>query len=171
MDETHVTAVEATLLRMRKGPLGNKIFSKTTTVWEDGFKKTTTTYLHNIFSPQKWRNTYPQRKVPFLTFQETGSSTSYRSQQNLIIVDSPPTSPKWQSTPFPQNTCFKCQSSQHAIIHCPSYKCWHCNQTAPGHYQNRCLEHPKNQPHVFKNRDDYNDYISADTDYNLSGEC
>ena len=56
MDETHVTAVEAALLRMHKEPLSNKIFSKTTT-----------TYLHNVFPCQKWRNTYPQRKVSFLT--------------------------------------------------------------------------------------------------------
>ena len=171
MDKTHVTAVKAVLLRMCKGPLGNKIFSKTNTVWEDGFEKTTTTYLHDVYHPQKQRNTYPQRKVSFLTPQGTRSSTSYGSQWNPIIVDSPPTSPKQCSTPFPQNTCFKCQSSQHAVIHCPSYKCWHCNWTAPGHYQSRCLEHPRNQPHVFENRDDYNDYISADADYNLSGEC
>ena len=80
MDETHVTAVEAALLRMHKGPLGDKIFSKTTTVREDRFEKTTTTYLHNVYSPQKQRNTYPQRKVSFLTPQGTGSSTSYGSQ-------------------------------------------------------------------------------------------
>ena len=43
MDETHITAVEASLLRMCKGPLGNKIFSKTTTLRENGFEKTTTT--------------------------------------------------------------------------------------------------------------------------------
>ena len=160
IDETHITAVEAALLRMCKRPLGDKISSKTST-----------TYLHDALPLQKQRDTYPQRKVSFLTPQETGSSTSYRSQQNLIIVDSPPTSPKQQSTPFPQNTCFKYQSSQHAVIHCPSYKCWQCNWTAPGHYQNKCLENPKNQPHVFKNCDDYNNYISADADYNLSGEC
>ena len=106
-----------------------------------------------------------------MTPQGTRSSTSYRSQQNPIIVDSPPTSPKWQSTPFPWNTCFKCQSSQHAVIHCPSYKCWQCDQTAPGHYQNRCSEHPKNYPHVFENHDDYDDYISADADYNQSSKC
>ena len=79
MDETHITAVEASLLRMHKGPLGNKIFSKTTTVRENGFEKTTTTYLHNVYPPQKRRNTYPQRKVSFLTPQETGSPPSYRS--------------------------------------------------------------------------------------------
>ena len=171
MDKTHITAVEASLLRMCKGPLGNKIFSKTTTIWENGFEKTTTTYLHDVYPPQKWRNTYPQRKVSFLTPQDTGSSTSYRSWHNLIIVDSPPTFPKQCSTPFPQNTCFKCHSSQHAVIHCPSYKCWQCNQNAPGHYQHKCPEHPKNQPHVFEDCVDYDDYISADTDYNLSGEC
>ena len=148
MDETHVTAVEAALLRMHKGLLGDRIFSKTTTVWEDRFEKTTTTYLYDVFPPQKQRNTYPRRKVFFLTPQETGSSTSYGSWLNLIIVDSPSTSPKWQSTPFPRNTCFKCQSSQYAVIHCPSYKCWHCNRTAPGHYQSRCPEHPRNQPYV-----------------------
>ena len=60
---------------------------------------------------------------------------------------------------------------KHAVIHCPSYKCWRCNWTAPGHYQHKCLEHPKNQPHVFKDCIDYDDYISADTDYNLSSEC
>ena len=169
-DKTHITAVEATLLRMCKGPLGDKIFSKTTTVWENGFEKTTTTYLHDIFPPQKWRSTYPQRKVSFLTPQETGSSTSYGSQQNPIIIDSPPTSPKQWSTSFLWNTCFKCRSSQHAIIYCPSYKCWHYNQMASGHYQSKCLEHPRNQPHVFKNHDDYDNYISADADYNLSGE-
>ena len=124
MDKTHITMAEAALLRMCKGPLGNKIFSKTTTVWEDRFEKTTTTYLHDIYPHQKWRNTYPQRKVSFLTPQGTGSSTSYRSWQNLIIIDSPPTSSKQHSTPFSQNTCFKCQSSQHAVIYCPSYKCW-----------------------------------------------
>ena len=32
MDKTHITAVEAALLRMCKGPLGDKIFSKTTTI-------------------------------------------------------------------------------------------------------------------------------------------
>ena len=31
--------------------------------------------------------------------------------------------------------------------------------------------HPKNQPHVFENCDDYDDYISADTDYNQSSKC
>ena len=46
-----------------------------------------------------------------------------------------------------------------------------CNRTAPGHYQHKCLEHPKNQPHVFKDCIDYDDYISADADYNLSSEC
>ena len=154
-----------------KGPLGDKIFSKTTTIWENGFEKTTTTYLHDIYPSQKRRNTYPQRKVSFLTPQETGSSASLESQHNLIIMDSPPTSPKQRSTPFPQNTCFKCHSPQHAVIHCPFYKCWQCNQTAPGHYQHKCLEHPKNQPHVFKDHVDYDDYISADADYNLSSEC
>ena len=170
MDKTHITAVKATLWRIHKGPLGDKIFSKTTTAQENGLEKTTTTYLHDVFPLQKQRNTYPQRKVS-LTPQETGLSTSYRSWQNLIIVDSPPTSPRWWSAPFPWNTCFKCQSSQHTVIHCPSYKCWWCNWTAPGHYQSKCLEHPRNQPHVFENCDDYDDYISADTDYNLSGEC
>ena len=111
IDETHVTAVEAVLLRMCKGPLGDKIFSKTTTVREDGFEKTTTTYLHNVYPSQKWMNSYPQRKISFLTPQGTGSSTSYRSQWNQIIMDSPPTSPKRCSTPFPQNTCLKCHSS------------------------------------------------------------
>ena len=156
---------------MCQGPLGDRIFSKTTTVRENGFEKTTTTYLHDIYPPQKQRNTYPQRKVSFLSPQVTGSLTSYRSRRNPIIVDSPPTSPKQRSTPFPRNTCFKCRSSQHTVIHCPSYKCWQCNQTAPGHYQHKCPEHPKNQPHVFEDRVDYDDYISADTDYNLPGEC
>ena len=119
MDETHITAIEASLLRMCQGPLGNKIFSKTTTIQENGFEKTTTTYLHDVYPPQKRRNTYPQRKVSFLTPQETGSSTSYGSRCNPIIVDSPPTSPKWRSTPFPRNTCFKCRSSQHAVIPLP----------------------------------------------------
>ena len=59
MDETHITAVKATLLWMHKGPLGDKIFSKTTTVWENRFEKTITTYLHDVFPPQKQRNTYP----------------------------------------------------------------------------------------------------------------
>ena len=107
----------------------------------------------------------------FLNPQGTGLSASYGSQWNPIIVDSPLTSPKQQSTPFPWNTCFKCWSAQHTVIHCPSYKCWRCNQTTPGHYQNRCPEHPKNQPHDFKNHDDYNVYISADTDYNQSSKC
>ena len=101
MDKTHVTTVEATLLRMHKGPLGDKIFRKTTTVREDGFEKTTTTYLHDVYPPQKRRNTYPQRKVSFLTPQGTRSSTSYGSQRNPIIMDSPPTSLKQCSTPFP----------------------------------------------------------------------
>ena len=39
MDETHITAVEASLLRMCQGPLGDKIFSKTTTIQENGFEK------------------------------------------------------------------------------------------------------------------------------------
>ena len=94
MDETHITTIEASLLRMHQGPLGDKIFSKTTTIRENGFEKTTTTYLHDVYPPQKQRNTYPQRKVSFLTPQETGSSTSYGSRHNPIIVDSPPTSPK-----------------------------------------------------------------------------
>ena len=53
MDETHITAVEAALLRMCKGPLGDKIFSKTSIVQEDRFKKTTTTYLPDVYPPQK----------------------------------------------------------------------------------------------------------------------
>ena len=53
MDKTHVTTIEAALLRMHQGPLGDKIFSKTTTVQEDGFEKTTTTYLHNVYPHQK----------------------------------------------------------------------------------------------------------------------
>ena len=84
MDETHITAIEASLLRMRQGPLGDKIFSKTTTTQENGFKKTITTYLHNVYPPQKQRNTYPQRKVSFLTPQETGSSTSYRDRKSVV---------------------------------------------------------------------------------------
>ena len=32
MDKTHITAIEASLLRMHQGPLGDKIFSKTTTI-------------------------------------------------------------------------------------------------------------------------------------------
>ena len=59
MDETHVTAIEAMLLRMRKGPLGDKIFSKTTTVQEDGFKKTTTTYLHDVYPPSETKEYLP----------------------------------------------------------------------------------------------------------------
>ena len=64
MDETHITTVEATLLRMCKGPLGDKIFSKTTIIQENRFEKTTTTYLHDVYPPQKQRNTYLQRKAP-----------------------------------------------------------------------------------------------------------
>ena len=79
MDETHITTIKASLLRMRQGPLGDKIFSKTTTTQENGFEKTVTTYLHDVYPPQKQRNTYPLRKVSFLTPQETGSSTSYGS--------------------------------------------------------------------------------------------
>ena len=116
-----------------------------------------------IYHPRKEEAPTPKRKISFLTPQETRSS--YRSQQNLIIIDSPPISLKHQMKPFPQNTCFKCQSSQHAIIHCPSYKCWWCNQTSLGHYQHKCPEHPKNQPHVLEDRDYYNDYISADAEY------
>ena len=89
MDETHITTVEAALLQMCKGLLGDRIFSKTTTIWENGFEKTTTTYLHNIFPPQKQRNTYPQTKVSFLTPQGMGLSTSYETWQNPIIVDTP----------------------------------------------------------------------------------
>ena len=53
MDETHITAVKAALLQMHKGPLGDKIFSKTSTVQENGLEKNTTTYLHNVFPSQK----------------------------------------------------------------------------------------------------------------------
>ena len=68
MDETHVTAVKATLLRMHKGSLGDKIFSKTTTVQEDGFKKTTTTLLTQCLSSPETKKYLPPEEGLFLDF-------------------------------------------------------------------------------------------------------
>ena len=169
MDKTHIISMEAALIQMHKGPLGDGIFSKTTTIKEDRWEKTTTTYLHNAPPPKKRRSTYPQRKVSFLTPQETRLSSE--SQQNPIIVEEPPVFPRPWRRHFPQNMCFKCSSSQHTVIHYSSYKCWWCDWTSPGHHQHNCLQHPKNLPHVLEDGDYYNDYISVDADYNQSGEC
>ena len=89
MDKTHIIAMEAALIQMHKGPQGDGIFSKTTTIKEDRWEKTTTTYLHNAPPPKKRRSTYPQRKVSFLTPQETRLSSEF--QQNPIIVEEPKT--------------------------------------------------------------------------------
>ena len=168
MDETHITAVEAALIQMCKGSLEDGIFSKTTTIKEDGWEKTTTTYLYDAPPSKNRRSTYPQKKVSFLTPQETGLLSG--SCQNPIIIEDPLAAPRPWKRHFSWNTCFKCSSSQHAVIHCSSYKCWPCDWTAPGHYQHNCPQHPKNLPNVLKDRDYYDNYISADTDYNQSGE-
>ena len=70
MDETHITTVEAALLQMHKRPLGDKIFSKTTTVQENRFEKTTTTYLHNVFLPRKEETPTPKEKYPSWLLRE-----------------------------------------------------------------------------------------------------
>ena len=54
-------------------------------------------------------------------------------------------------------------------LHLPSLLSFLLNEKPE--IQSRCPEHPRNQPHVFKDHVNYDDYISADVDYNLSGEC
>src|ERR1700729_1367825 len=175
MDESHITAVEAALIEMRKGPLNDTVFSKTTTEKDEFFTKMTTTYIHQTPSsitkkqPYKRRSTYPKRQVSILIPQGTGSSSG--SQSNPINVETYQPPPRPRKKHFPRNTCFKCGSTQHYFTHCSLYKCWRCNRIAPGHHQIDCLQRTMHEtPHVLEDNDYYDDFISADADYNLSGE-
>ena len=160
---------------MRKGPLNDTVFSKSTTKRDGFITKTTTTYIHqnpsSITKKQSYkrRSTYPKQQVSFLIPQGTGSSSG--SQSNPINVETYQPPPRPRKKHFPRNTCFKCGSTQHYFTHCSLYKCWRCNRIAPGHHQIDCLQWTMHEtPHVLEDNDYYDDFISADADYNLSGE-
>jgi len=62
--------------------------------------------------------------------------------------------------------CFKCESTEHLMYHCPQFRCLHCKRLAPGHKANEC---PQVIPRSINEETGYFD-PPAFEDGNLSGE-
>ena len=70
------------------------------------------------------------------------------------------------STPRRIYKCFKCESTEHLMYHCPQYRCYNCRRLAPGHRATECPQ--KETYNEWDENDQYGDY---DPDGNLNGEC
>jgi len=77
------------------------------------------------------------------------------------------TNPRHTYTPERVYKCFKCESTEHLMYHCPQYRCRICRRLAPGHRVSECPQN--NAIFEYEGSTGYHD-VEGDFDGNLDGE-